>query len=402
MRADEAVLVTATFELQEDVAAALSLRDSIGILSVYVGIDPVAEATVRPRWEIEVEAGIQRLRERLRAEAPRSERLAFDACIRSMGGHLAALVDSTEHGRGRALFAAVAAGEVQTMFAQVPFATEVAFGPVPRVLPLLAVDDGHPVGLVTVGRERVRALDVRLGVVSQLACIDVEPVVDQGPERKGPAAANPLRAQHVVVQRERYERHVEADHRRRLRRASERVGEIAHERRWELAVLAGDPRGTRPALTVLEGAGAQVEIVERDLDIEPSSRLLAELEPAIAALQRRRDLALVESARAGAASGGNGAIGLADVLGVLPEGRVAHLLLARGAQLSGTVGPRGELAPVGVVLPGLSSSELRTEPLLGDRMALQALETGARVTVVGDEGASMLADADGVAALLRW
>jgi hypothetical protein len=397
-----AVGVTSTPELDRHVANVLSLRDRVGVLSVYVGIDPAAEATARPPWEIELEAGLQRVRARARSDGQRAQWMALDACIHSLTPALATLADSAEHGRGRALFAGVESGETHTIHTQLPFVTETTFGAVPHVLPLLAADDGHPVGIVPVGRHRVRALELHLGALSTLAEIDVEPLVTDGAERKGPVAANPLRAQHVVAQRERYERHVEADHRRRLRHATTRLADLAGERAWELAVIAGDPRGTTLLRAALVRAGIQVGVVESDLDGYPSSRLLDELTPVIGSLRLTRDLELVVRARAAAASGGNGAVGVTDVVGVLAEGRVTHLLLAEGQPLAGAVGPRGELAPEGVVLPGLDASGLSPEPQFGDRVALRALDTGARVTVVGGEAAAALADAGGVAALLRW
>lgn len=79
-----------------------------------------------------------------------------------------------------------------------------------------------------------------------------------------------------------------------------------------------------------------------------------------------------------------------------------RLLLDGGRNIAGAIGPAGELLPAGVVPPGVTGSELRSEPLLADRAALRALESGACITVVDGEAALALADADGVAALLRW
>jgi peptide subunit release factor 1 (eRF1) len=116
----------------------------------------------------------------------------------------------------------------------------------------------------------------------------------------------------------------------------------------------------------------------------------------------RRDMALVQRAHDGAAAGGRGAAGLGDVLGALGEGRIDRLVIARDRPIAGFAGRDGELVPPDARPPGLAEAELTPEPLFADRLALRALETGARVTVVTGEAAEALADADGVAALLRW
>ena len=397
----EALGVTTALTIGSLIADAVGLHDEIGILSIYVGIDPVAEATARPPWEIELDAELQLLRARMRAQG-RERWTAFDHCLDALAPALTRLVDATEHGRGRALFAAVDSREVHTVAAQTRFATKTTLGTVAHVIPLLRVDEGHPVGLVLVGRDRVRMLETRLGEVVECVTFDVEPVVLDGPERKGPSAANPLRAQQTVAHRERYERHLEVEHRRRLVDAAEQIARTAVRRGWEIAAVAGDARGTQPLAEALAAAAVEVELVHRDLAESQPARALAELEPALHAARSRRDLALALKARDAASSGGRGAIGLGDVLGALAEGRVDRLLLDGERQFTGAASASGELFPAGILPAGLAGTELEPEPLLADRMAVQALGTRARVTVVGGEAAAVLANADGVAALLRW
>ena len=384
------------------VASLVHLQDAVGVLSVYVGVDPRTEATARPPWAISLDRELEALRTKLREEGPHERWVAFDRRLRELAPALARAVDATEHGRGRGLFAAVGSGEVHSIAAQTALPTGATLGEVAHVLPLLAADEGAPMGLVLVGRDIVRALETRLGAIVELVSFDVEPSVADGPERKGPAASNPLRALHVVSQRERYERHVEAGHRGLLEKAAEAVSGLAVERGWELAVVAGDPRGGRPLTEELRRHGVESELVDRDLEELRPAQALEELAPILASLRRRRDLGLVRRARDAALSGGRGALGLADTLTALAEGRVDRLLLDGSRDVVGAVGPGGELLPAGVVPPGVTGSELRSEPLLADRAALRALESGARVTVVDGEAALALADADGVAALLRW
>lgn len=394
--------MTTAMELDPRMAPVVGLRDQIGVLTVYVGIDPVAEATSRPPWEIELNAQLQSLRARVRAEAEHERWVAFNRRLDALAPTFARLVDAAEHGRGRALFAAVGSDEVHTIAAQTSFPTQATLGTVAHVVPVLRADDGHPLGLVLVGRDRVRVLEMHLGEVVERATFDVEPVVADGPERKGPSAANPLRAQQTVAHRERYERHLEANHRRLLERAAERISHTAVERGWEFAVVAGDPRGAQPLIDALTAAGVEAEPVDRDLDGLAPTRAVAELTPFLETGKSRRNLMLAQRARDMALSGGRGAVGLADVLSALAEGRVDRLLIDGERPLLGAVGPNGELVPPGIRPAGIAETELEPEPLLADRMVLQALQTGARVTVVDGEAAAALADADGVAALLRW
>lgn len=393
-------IVTAT-HFDAFVSDVVRLHDRIGVLSVYVGIDPSAEAAAKPSWAIALDGDLHELRSKLRIEGRHEDWVAFDERLRELAPALSWAVDATEHGQGRALFAAIGSGDVHTIALQARLPTSATLGRVPHLLPLLAADEGHPVGMVVVGRNVVRALDARLGTVTKLRAFDVEPVVFDGAERKGPAAANPLRGQQTVAQRERYEHHVEAQHRRRLKRSATLVSELADARGWKLAVVVGDPRGALPVVESLESCGVETQLVERNLEALTLAQTYRELAPALAALRRRRDLGLVQRIQDAALSGGNGATGLADVLTVLEEGRVDHLVLDSAHPLVGAVDPNGRVHPPGLVVPGYAEAELQPETLLMDGMVVRALHSGARVTVLHGS-VTALAEAEGVAALLRW
>lgn len=392
--------VTAT-DFDAFLSDVLRLQDAVGVLSVYVGLDPSAEAAAKPAWEIALEGDLHALRAQLRVEGRHDEWVAFDERLRELAPALSWVVDAADHGRGRALFATVESDEIHTIALQARLPTSATLGRVPHILPLLAADEGHPVGMIVVGRKVVRALDARLGAVTKRGAFDVEPTVFDGPERKGPAASNPLRGQQTVAQRDRYDHHVEVQHGRRLKRAAGLVSQVAGERGWELAVVAGDPRGANVVVESLESRGVATQLVDRDLEGLTLAQTFRELAPALAALRRCRDIALVQRIHDAALSGGNGAVGLADVLTALEEGRVERLVLDSARPLTGAVDPNGRLLPPGIVPPGRADSELRPEPLLADWIAVRALHSGARVTVVHGDVAD-LAETDGVAALLRW
>jgi len=361
----------------------LRLRDDVGVLSFYVGIDPALEARPRPPWQIQLEKDTRAIRKRLRAEHRHARRVAVEERLTALGPVLAELVDSSGSGRGRALFAGVASGEMQSFNLQVELGTEAILADVPHVFPLLRAGDGRPRAVVLLGRDSVRVIEARLGRAQELRKLDVEAVVYDRAEKKGPAASNPFRGQKSVAQRERWARHVEADHRRRLAAAAEEIGRLVRARGWTLGVVAGDPRGARLLAETLERAGVPAELVDRDLVDATPAHALAELAPVLAAAAERRDAALVRSAIDAAAAGGHGASGLKDVLAALEASRVERLLLD------------GDRPPTGPV-----DSDGPRDPLFADRLVLRAHDTGARVTVVGGE-ASAAFERAGVAALLR-
>lgn len=390
-----ALCVPAATTFESLVAVLSHLRDPIGVLSVYVGVDPTAETTPRPAWEITLDDALDSMRRTMREEGPHERWVSLDRRLQELEPELSRLVGAAEHGRGRGLFAGIDSGEVHGITVQPAFPTRVRLGEVAHLIPLLAVHEGAPMGLVVIGRHSVRMLEARLGEVTEITSVDVEPVVVDGAERKGPARSNPMRAQHMVAQRDRYARHLEADHSRRLASATDTLTRVAVERGWPVAVVSADPRGGRPVVDGLRAAGIEVEHVDRDLIELPATQAFAELAPRLDAARRRRDLALVRRIRDEALSRGPGALGVVGVLAALAEGRVDRLVVDGRREIPGSVAADGELRPY-------DAATSTSEPLFGDHMAIRAIESGASVSVVDGDAAEALADADGIAALLRW
>ncbi len=379
--------------MDEAISELVRLRDPVGVLSVYVDIDPGAEAHPRPTWQIELDNGITGIEHALRAEGDRGRKAAFSERLRALEPELAGLVDPRAFGRGRTLFAAVGSGAIRKFALQTPLPTNATFGGLAHVIPLLRVDDGLPRAIVLVGHDRVRVLEAALGSVRELESLDVEAVVYDHAERKGPVASNPLRRQKAVAQRERWEKHVEADHHRRLSRVSAHLSRLAHERGWKLGVVAGDPRGANQVVAALEAAHVLTEVDDRDLvDVSPA-RAQEELDPLLKTAADRRNLWLAERARDAAAAGGPGAAGLASVVAALEQGLVEELVLDGERQMEGGITADGRLAP--------AEAGISVDPQFADRLVAGAVTTAAGVSVVGGAIAAALADVDGVAAILR-
>jgi hypothetical protein len=388
---------------QVDLLSLARLRDPLGYLSVYVDADPHEKNAQRTPWAIGVENGLREVRERVKEEGPRERWTAVERRLSELQPALADLVDPAAHGRGRALFAAIGASDVHQVALQAPLVTRVVLEDTAFIAPLVAaLDEGRPAGIVTVSLPTVRVLEHRLGVTSEVVTLSVDPDTSDWREMKGPAAANPARGQQSAPQRDRFERRLEEHRVRLLEAAGTRLGQIAAERRWDRLVVAGDPHLGKIVTEHVQLGNGDVVLVGRTLEDLTPAELGAELAHELEAAHRRRELALVERARDSALGGGHGAVGLADVLTSLAEGRVAHLLYDAGLELEGVRTPDGLLAPKGVVPPGVDPDSLEPEPNLAERMVEAALATDADVSPLEGEAAEALAETDGVAALLRW
>jgi hypothetical protein len=380
------------------------LRDPIGILSVYVRADPERRADRRSGWDAGVRNELRALRRRMNLEAPRPRRVAFAEGLDALESALPVLFDRTETGRGWAIFARIADGDVCRLAVPTPFADLVVFGETVFVLPLIdALEAGRPAGIVTVSRSGVRMLDWRFGEAEEVEWLGFDEETAGWREMKGPAAANPALAQQTAPQRDRYERRVDDRRRRRLASAGARLGVLAAKRGWDRVLLAGDARLIQSLWETASGTHELEPIlIDRGLEGLPADELAAEVAPELDAANRRRERLLAGRVLDGALGSGLGALGLSEVLGALAEGRVGHLLIELGREYPGASASDVRLVPDGEAAPGFSTSELDHEPDLTARMIARALETGARVTPVDGAAAALLAPAGGVAALLRW
>ena len=96
---------------------------------------------------------------------------------------------------------------------------------------------------------------------------------------------------------------------------------------------------------------------------------------------------------------GTAALGLSEVVGALNQARVAHLVYDPFIRYRGSVGYDGSLyAEDETALTYGSTADER----LTERIVERAFETGARVTPVEGAANDGLADAVGIAAVLRW
>jgi hypothetical protein len=392
----------------EDLAAADpleigSLRDRHGVLTVYVDADPREQAAVRPSWVVAAENGLRDVRDRVKSEGDRDRWTAVFDRLDELEPEISALLDPRRPGRGRALFATVDGGEVRTAGLHVPLVNRVVLDEIPHLTPLVAaLDRGRPVGILAVSSSEVRVLEQRLGLVDDVTTLSLEPDTSEWREMKGPAAANPALAQHTAPQHDRFERRLDEHRLRALEDALGSLEAVAARRGWERALVCGDPRLADPVAEGFEHRRLDVTVVDRSLHGLSSSEIGAAVASDLEASLDRRESDLVARARDAALSGNAGALGLADVLTALQDGRVGHLLLVAGREHAGARAPDGRLFPGGVMPAGVGAGELTPIASLFVHMVERALATHAEVTPLSATGVDALAQDDGVAALLRW
>src|SRR5262249_49986001 len=119
-------------------------------------------------------------------------------------------------------------------------------------------------------------------------------------------------------------------------------------------------------------------------------------------LRVKRELKLVEQARDAALGPGTGALGLHATLDALTQARVSHLILEDGRGFKGLRSADGAVLVTADSTNGLDTRELQHEPNLAERMIERALSTDAKVTLAQGPAVEVLAEHEGVAALLRW
>ena len=217
-------------------------------------------------------------------------------------------------------------------------------------------------------------------------------------ERPGPVVAQTKRAQHNTPMRELHSRNERERHHCFLKGVAAEAARLAGDHDWERILIAGDRRSIGPLVNALPNRLRQN--VVRDF------RHLAEIDGpvlAVAVAERlareraERHLELVRRIRDAALGAGRGALGLPDVLVALNDARVEHLIYDPQVRYVGAVGADDVLltSPHG---GGVMVEESR----LTERIVERCLRTAARITPLDAIAAATLADAGGIAALLRW
>jgi hypothetical protein len=383
----------------------LALEDEHGVLSFYAGHVPAQAADRQPTAPIELRNQVKALRSRLEG-ADRDLTRAIEARLGQLDGPLDALLDPKQPGRGRALFVGVATGEQRTVSLQLPFRERVVHDATAYVRPLVtALDEGRPALLVVVSRTGVRVLHWATGEADEVE--EARFVKDDDlfrDDATGPSTSNPQRAMYARSDREGYEERLDEHRHRFLKQVLEDVVHRAAADHIDRMVLSAPPK-LRDEVRDLVPAheGVRVLVADQAWESAPAHEIAAHAFQLLRSVHLDREQRFTTAAVERALSGGPGALGLRNVCAALNAGRVERLLFDDSLVLEGYVSSEGTLHPR---IEGLAANAdgitFTRDRLFVERMIEQALATAAGITPLAPGPASLLADHEGVAALLRW
>ncbi|MFD0803542.1 VLRF1 family aeRF1-type release factor [Streptomonospora algeriensis] len=380
-----------------------AMNDEMGVLSVYATADP-RDKSASPAWRLAVGNELGALRNGVAGGGDKERRAAVLDRLDRLQPEIETMLDSGESGVGRALFAPVSSDEVHTLTVQMPLDDCAVLERRPYLRPLAgALTFGAPAGVLAVSHEGVRVIDLRFGIAREATRLAFELDTDDWRSMRGDAsggqAGSPSRS---ATQLDRFDRRVEDNLQRYLASLRPRISRMADDHGWESLVITGDRRLLDVVRKGLSASPARRDVVLLDRVAESLStnEIAALVRPELERSRSRRYRALAEQARDAARSGGPGTTGLSDTLGAFRENRVAHLVLDGARELRGRRTPDGRHYPHGELPPG--ESAVAEENDLGERMIELAFTSGAQVTMLPPEAADVLAEEDGVAALLRW
>lgn len=399
---------TETMPLDYDFLRTLARRaDPIGFVSVLVNVDRSDPGDPRPGWDLATRRSLEALAADLSAEGVQGGEAA--SRLAEASDAIDELLDLRKSGRSRALVLGLGSDLRERVDSDVPLPNEVSFGRVPRLAPLVAAAcSSGSAGLLHVSRAGLEALTPNAGSAELILEEPFDEDTDEWRKLVGPAGDSPALARHSASQRDLYSRRVEEHVVQFLVGRSDKVVELATSRDWEALVVAGDPRLAEPVAATLEaklarsGSQSVVEVTAAGRQWRKNTELRDELDRVLGAMRRSRDEALLEEAREGALSNGRGAIGAADVISSLADGRVEHLLLAPELEVRGSIAADRRLVLADERPPGVDADDLDAEHDLTDELIKRAFNSGADVSTLAESSASRLRDVGGIAARLRW
>ncbi|HEU4706011.1 MAG TPA: VLRF1 family aeRF1-type release factor [Solirubrobacterales bacterium] len=349
-------------------------RPDLGVLSVYLGFDPADRSGT---WRTELRNGLEAILD-AHSEVARDRRVALRATAKRVlerfeGG------DLRPPPRGEVGFVEVSerdGGERWWGTGTAPVADAcVEFCPEPAVAPLLALCcRGAPRGVALISSERVRLLRCVEGALDELEDWELSIFSRDWRERKAQSASDPARAQGISSSgHDQFEERLEHNRQRFLAECGELAVRRLEGEGLEEAVSFGPAKDVEAFGAGFGSAKARLAPGgEQDLIAVPKGKLGEVVGDVIERLDSERDRALVERAIGEARGGSRGSAGIQETREALVEGRVDHLVF------------------------DAAIDEDR------EQLIRAALAGSAQVTIVRDELAEPLAEAGGVAAILRY
>ncbi|MEV4708523.1 VLRF1 family aeRF1-type release factor [Actinoplanes sp. NPDC049316] len=359
------------------------LRDPLGVLSVYVTIDPHQDSPGPPPRQVLLPHVMDALRRGISDTAGHRRATRLRQRLDALEPSVSRLLDPAAHGRGRALFARLDHGDTRTFAVQMPLGETARLSDTAYLWPLAAAYSAEaPAGIVAVSGAGVRVLDHRLGHAAEIAAAAYEPAVETR-ELVGPGQAGPRQGPRSAAQRDLHDRRMTAHLQRFLTDTGGRLSALTAWSDWEQVLVTGDTdlvtaftAGLPPAMR------ADLLIAAHTIPTAlPPAQVAALVTAELRAARRRAHIRLAEQVRDAAFAGEAACYGPADTARAAAHGRVRHLLLDNSRPRAGDTATddsgRGEL------------------------LVEQTYRAGGLVTFVDAEAAEPLAGAEGVAALLQ-
>jgi hypothetical protein len=358
----------------EDARELSEWRPPLGVLSVYLGFDPADRGGA---WRTELRNGLDAILE-AQKEAEHDRRIALRETAKR-------LTERFEDGdlrpppRGEAGFVEVAEKEgTEHWFgtAAVPAAgTCVEFGSEPVVAPLLGLcGHGSARGVALLSSERVRLLRCAEGTLEELEDWELSITSLDWRERKAQSASNPARGQGVSSSgHDQFDERLDHNRQRFLTECGGLAARALQENGLGEAIVFGPAKDVESFNSGFDSSPLKLSLGgDLDLISVPTGKLTDVVSEAADRLDEERDRAVIERALGETRGGNRGAVGLQETKGALAEGRVDHLVF------DAAIGEEAESLIRG------------------------ALASSSQVTVVREKAAEPLAEAEGVAAILRY
>lgn len=358
----------------EDARELSEWRPPLGVLSVYLGFDPADRGGA---WRTELRNGLDAVLD-AHKEAEHDHRLALRATVQRLSERFED-GDLRPPPRGEVGFVEVAEkGGTEHWFvtgAEPVADASVEFGTEPVVAPLFDLcGRGAARGVALLSSERVRLLRCAEGALEELEDWELSIASGDWRERKSQSTNDPARAQGVSSSgRDQYDERLDHNRHRFLGECGGLAAQALEKNGLEGLVAIGPAKDVEHFRSGFGSANGKLEFGgDADLISVPIGKLTETVAEVVQRLELDGQRAVVERALGDAKGHSRGTAGPQETREALAEGRVDHLVF------DGAIGDEAE------------------------SMIRAALASGAEVTVVRDEVAAQLAEAEGVAAVLRY
>ncbi|RDV83640.1 VLRF1 family aeRF1-type release factor [Ammonifex thiophilus] len=373
------------------------------VLSIYLNVDPTRpeNQTSPPAYRIWLKNALDELEEKVAPSLSREKRMA----LRELREQVTSYVN-TYLPRGRSLIL-FTANDFQQEFSLLARVNEnyLHYGR-PDVTPLLwLLDEYERVGIVLVDSFQARFLSAYLGKAAVYG--ETELYLDtttwprydlRAPTARGTHGAH-IKGSNVDAFEDRVAEKVAGF----WREVADRIARWQAEEKFGYLLLGGEEKAVAG---VMENLPPEVARKVADKLIAPlyesEHEILLRAKPKLTAAERRREEELIRKALDAALSGGQGAVGPADVLNTLREGRVHTLIVVWPV--------KGEVHRCRACSFFFLEEKSRC-PLCGGEVVKEALREviprlafyhGAEVELVAGEPARQLGEYGGMAAILRY